>query len=147
MPKLSAWAVRLAFCYLVGGATLGSLLLAGKAVALPAGLWALRPLHVEALLFGFVVQLVFGVAYWILPRLPGQTARPGGRPVGLALALLNAGVGLVAAAAVGPWGGLAVAGRACEAAACGVFAAHAWPRVRAARGHGRGVASGDPKAE
>src|SRR5690606_38266987 len=28
MPKLSAWAVRLAFCYLVGGATLGSLLLA-----------------------------------------------------------------------------------------------------------------------
>ena len=143
MPKLSTWAVRAAFLYFAGGTALGALLLAGKAVALPPvvseaepWLWALRPLHVEALLFGFVVQLVVGVAYWILPRRPGEHARPSGRPVVLALGLLNVGVWLVGAAAVNAWGGLAAVGRGCEAAACGVFAAHVWPRVRAARAHG-----------
>ena len=136
MPTLSTWAVRASLLYLVAGTTLGAALMAGKAVALPPGLWALRPLHVEALLFGFVVQLVFGVAYWILPRLPGEKARPSGRPVALALGLLNAGVWLVAVAPLSPWGGAVVAGRGCEAAACGVFARHVWPRVRAARAHG-----------
>jgi cbb3-type cytochrome oxidase subunit 1 len=143
MPKLSAWAARAALLYFAGGTALGALLLAGKAAALPSPvvseaepwLWALRPLHVEALLFGFVVQLVFGVAFWILPRTP---VRPSGRPVGLALVLLNAGVWLVAAAVSAGVEGLAVAGRGCEAAACGIFAHHAWPRVRATRRHGEG---------
>lgn len=128
MPKLSVIAIRLALVYFAAGTALGALLLAGKAVALPPGLWALRPAHVEALLFGFVVQLAFGVAYWILPKTRGQTSE---RPVVLALVLLNAGVVLVAVAAVSVYG-LAVAGRVCEAAAVVAFATHLWPRVRPA---------------
>ena len=128
MPKLSVWAVRLSLVYFVVGTALGAVLLAGKAVALPVWWWALRPAHVEALLFGFVVQLAFGVAYWILPKTRGQTSE---RPVVLALVLLNAGVVLVAVAAVSVYG-LAVAGRVCEAAAVVAFAGHIWSRVRPA---------------
>lgn len=133
MPKLSVWAVRLSLLYLVAGAALGGVLLAGKAVGLPPWLWALRPAHVEALLFGFVVQFAFGVAYWILPRTP---SRASGRPVLLALVLLNAGVGLVVIAVLlGPVA-FVLMGRVCEAAAVAAFAVHVWPRVRAVRAPG-----------
>ncbi len=121
-------AIRLALLHVAGGTMLGGVLLAGKAVTLPPGLWALRPLHVEMLLFGFVVQLVVGVAFWILPRTP-RRADP--RPPALTLVLLNAGVGLVGLSFVA--GSLAVAGRVCEGAGVAVFAVHLWPRVRAAR--------------
>lgn len=129
MPKLSVIAVRLALVHLAAGSVLGSVLLAGKAVPVPAWPWLLRPAHVEALLFGFMVQLVVGVAFWILPR---TASRSSGRPVALALVLLNAGVVLAGGALV--WGGgPAVLGRVCEAGALAAFAFHIWPRVRAAR--------------
>ena len=95
MQKLSVWAVRLSLVYFALGAVLGALLLAAKAVALPPGLWLLRPAHVEALLFGFMVQFVMGVGYWILPRVPA----PWGEVLmTAALAFLNAGVWAVALA-------------------------------------------------
>lgn len=129
MPSLSVWAVRLALVHLVVGTTIGAVLLAAKAVALPPGLWALRALHVEALLVGFAVQLAVGVAYWILPRVRrADGARPERRrqPMALvAVVLLNAGVLLVG-------GGLGVAGRVCEAVGAAAFAVHVWPRVREA---------------
>lgn len=128
MPRLSVIAVRLSLAYFVAGTTLGALLLAGKAVPVPPWLWTLRPAHVEALLFGFVVQLVVGVGFWILPRTP---ARASERPVALAVVLLNAGIVAVSASML--WDGLAVAGRVCEAGAIVAFAYHVWPRVRAAR--------------
>lgn len=129
MPTLSVWAVRLALVHLAVGTTVGSVLLAAKAVPLPPALWALRAGHVEALLVGFAVQLAVGVAYWILPRVRrADGARPERlrQPMALpAVVLLNAGVVLVG-------GGLAVTGRICEAVGVAAFTVHAWPRVRAA---------------
>lgn len=131
MPTLSVWAVRLALLHVVVGTGLGGLLLVSKAVALPPWLWALRAAHVEMLLIGFVVQLVVGVGFWILPRAP---ARASGRPVARAVVLLNVGVVLVAGAAFVPFGSeLAGIGRVCEAIAVVVFAGHVWPRVRSVR--------------
>ena len=128
MPTLSVWTVRLAFAHLVVGTGVGAVLLAAKAVELPAALWALRAFHVEALVVGFAVQLAVGVAYWILPNRRGA-AGAAGSGVALAVVGLNAGVLLVG-------GGLAVAGRVAEAAAVIAFAAHAWARVRAPRAGG-----------
>lgn len=132
MPTLSVWAVRLSLLHFAVGTLLGALLLASKAVALPPWLWALRPAHVEALLFGFVIQLAVGVGFWILPRTPTRTRD---RPIVVALLLLNVGVGLVAAAAVHGFAVLATLGRLCEAGALAAFAFHAWPRVRATQRH------------
>lgn len=128
MPKLSVLAIRLSLLYFATGTAVGSLLLAGKAVPIPGWMWLLRPAHVEAMLFGFMVQLVMGVAFWMLPRVPGYDGK---RQIGMALTLLNAGVLLAAAAPLLP--GFAVAGRVCEGAALVLFGTHIWPRVRPAR--------------
>jgi hypothetical protein len=90
---------------------------------------------VDGLLFGFVIQLAFGVALWILPRSPAPPRAPSALAAG---ALLNSGVGFVALAAVPGAAGLALAGRLAEASALAVFVWHVWPRVRAVvgnRGH------------
>jgi hypothetical protein len=135
MPKLSAWLVRAALAHFAAWGAIGGLLLASKAVALPGWLWLLRPAHVDGLLVGFVVQLAFGVALWILPKAPLRSGAP---PAAMAGVLLNAGVGLVALGGVLPGlAALAGAGRIAEAAAVAAFAVHVWPRVRAARGAGR----------
>lgn len=135
MPRLSAWLVRIALLHFAVWGVIGGLLLASKAVPLPGWLWLLRPAHVDGLLVGFVIQLAFGVALWILPKAPpsgrGWAGAPPAAPAGV---LLNAGVGLVALGGVlsGP-AELAAVGRIAEAAAVATFAVHVWPRVRAAR--------------
>ena len=145
MPPTSMWIVRLAFVYLVAGTTIGGIILAGKGIALPSAIWLLRPFHIEFLLFGWMVQLAFGVATWILPRIP---ARYSMRPVVAAAILLNAGIwmvggagvvpfepvsaGAVAAATIRMW--MVVIGRLLETGAFALFAYHIWPRVRAFRG-------------
>jgi cbb3-type cytochrome oxidase subunit 1 len=68
MPGLSVWCIRTAMLYLVFGFLIGSLMLAAPALHLPSSVMRLRPLHTELLLIGWMVQLAFGVAYWIMPR-------------------------------------------------------------------------------
>ena len=145
MPPTSMWIIRLAIAYLVAGATIGGLVLAGKGIALPSAIWALRPFHIEFLLFGWMVQVAFGVATWILPRIPSRYSM---RPVIAAAILLNTGIWMVAGAGVVPLvpdaaGSSAVAtirmwmlvlGRLLETGAFALFAYHVWPRVRAFRG-------------
>lgn len=128
MPKVSLYLVRLALLYLVAGFTIGSLLLADKGLRIGTWLWVLRPLHIEFLLFGWMVQLTFGVAAWILPR---TATRSSLRPVVVAGVLLNAGVWLVGiGGGLSGSVGLVLAGRICEIGAIGAFGYHVWPRVR-----------------
>jgi cbb3-type cytochrome oxidase subunit 1 len=129
VPALSVWSIRAALLYLGTGFTLGGVMLAAPGLQLPQAVIRLRPLHTELLLVGWMVQLAFGVAYWILPR-TGQ-----GRRTGLALAallLLNLGVltvGLGTLLALPER--FIVAGRVAELVAALAFGAHAWPRARA----------------
>ena len=145
MTPTSMWLVRLAVAYLVVGTSIGSILLGGKGFEIPAWLWALRPLHIEFLLFGWMVQLAFGVASWILPRTPSRYSM---RPVIAAAVCLNVGVWMVGLSGMGPsvgglvgrsiggWDGfsvgllLALIGRLFEICAFAAFAYHIWPRVR-----------------
>jgi hypothetical protein len=129
MPRLSVWFVRTALVYLTLGFTVGALLLAHKGIPLHPLTWRLLPAHIEFLLIGWTVQLVFGVAFWILPR--WRTLRGDERPAWLAFVLLNLGVWLVVLASwldVAGW--LLSLGRMLEAIAVGAFALHAWPRVK-----------------
>ena len=132
MPTLSALLVRSALVWLALGAATGALLLAGKATPLPGGVAHLFQFHMEAMLFGWMVQLAMGVAWWILPRYPTLPERGPAAPVVAVWALLNAGVlvaGLARSAALPD--AVAMGGRVAECLAAVLFLAVAWPRVKA----------------
>jgi cbb3-type cytochrome oxidase subunit 1 len=132
VPRLSVWYLRAALVYLGFGLGLGALMLAAPALKLPASVLRLRPLHAEMLLLGWMVQLGFGVAYWILPRQRGEAARRGERLAFASLILLNFGVW---AAGIGMMFGIPTvprAGRAAELLGVLAFGLQVWPRVRAA---------------
>jgi len=77
-----------------------------------------------------MVQLAFGVAYWILPRQRGA-GRGNERLAWAALLLLNLGVLTVGVGGVMDASGPVIAaGRAAELLAAVAFAGHAWPRAR-----------------
>lgn len=129
MPRLSCWLIRSALVHLALGFTLGGLLLIHKGVPLHPALWRLLPAHIEFLLFGWTVQLVMGVGFWIFPRF--QRSRGNETPAWLAFGLLNLGVWLTG---VGPVVGaptlVLFAGRLAEMGAVAAFALHAWPRIK-----------------
>jgi hypothetical protein len=60
--------IRFSLLYLLTGFTIGSAMLAGKAYPAFAAVWMLLPVHIEMLIFGFIIQFTMGTAYWILPR-------------------------------------------------------------------------------
>jgi hypothetical protein len=123
MPRVSAWFVRASLCHLTLGFAIGALLLAAKGVRLGFDPWVLRPVHIEMLLVGWMIQLVMGVAVWIFPRLVLRRApQRSAITAWLAFALLNAGVLLVCL-------GLPAAGRVIEIGAAASFAVHLWGRV------------------
>jgi cbb3-type cytochrome oxidase subunit 1 len=91
----------------------------------------LRPVHAEILLVGWMAQLAFGVAYWILPRLPGNRPRGSEELAWLSLTLLNAGVVAVGLGQIlNAPSSVPVVGRGAEALAVFTFATHAWTRAR-----------------
>ncbi len=132
MPTLSVWWVRMALLYLGLGFTLGALMLSSTAIDFALPILRLRPLHTESLLIGWMAQLAFGVAYWILPRLPGSLAR-GSEPLAwLSLVLLNIGILTVGLGqTLNAPTSVSVLGRVAEALAVCAFAMQAWPRARA----------------
>ena len=128
MPRVSAWFVRASLCHLVAGFLIGALLLAGKGITLGFDAWALRalrPVHIEMLLVGWMIQLVMGVAIWIFPRFVLRRApQRSAVTAWLALALLNWGVLLVSLG-----GSFLAAGRLFEIAAAASFGVHLWGRL------------------
>ncbi len=135
MPPLSVWALRLACLHLVLGLTLGSVLLANKGVVFLPAAAAWRPAHEQTLLFGWTVQLVFAVGYWVLPKFAGGRSRGNDALAMLAVGLVNLGV---LCGVILPLAGLSqTPAYALEAGAAAAFALHAWPRVKPARSQRR----------
>ncbi len=130
MPKFSIWATRIALSYFLLGFTFGALLLINKAAPFHPAIWGLLPLHIEFLLMGWIVQLVFAVGYWIFPRFKFEPKR--GRPgfAWAALALLNAGIGSVTLASVIGQPAWVLVGRVLEVGAVVVFAGQLWLRAK-----------------
>ena len=131
MPKLSQWFIRLAFAHLMVGTTLGAIMLAGKGIAPTANFWWLLPWHIESLLWGWVLNLVLGTAFWIVPRFWQAPHRGNERGAYVAFYLLNGGIALVWLAAWLRSDWLMFAGRLGELTAVFAFAHHLWPRIRA----------------
>jgi hypothetical protein len=128
MPALSAWTVRLALIYLLSGFSMGALMLAQKGISYNLLVWRLLGAHIEFLVMGWTVNLIFGVAYWILPRYPGGSRGSPGLPV-LSVIVFNLGI-LAASAAAWLGGEVLIAGRILQLVGVVLFAASAWGRVR-----------------
>lgn len=127
MPTLSIWSIRAACVHLVVGWTIGALMLAGKSLSLPWPVFDWLPLHIHLLFFGWMVQLAFGVAYWMLPTFGRDRGRR--PPAVAAVVLANVAVVLALVHVLGwlpDWPIFAA-----EALAAGAFAVHAWPRIKA----------------
>lgn len=132
MPRLTVWLIRTALGYLATGFTFGALLLANKGVLIDPLIWKLLPAHIEAVLIGWTLQLVLGVAFWILPRQVSGPPRGNERLVWAAYCLLNLGVVTAMAGQVWDWPGIwLVTSRCAELGAVVLFVSQAWPRVKA----------------
>ncbi len=135
MPRLSLLLVRTSLLWLGIGWTLGGLVLANKGLPWLPWLWTLRSSHIHILLVGWTVQLAFGVAFWILPRLGGGS-RGNERLIALCYGALNLGVLLAAlhdplASAVGldALRPMPVLTGVLYVVAAAAFLVHAFPRV------------------
>ncbi len=134
MPRLSVWAVRLSLLYMLSGFSLGAVLLANKGIPFAPWVWNLLPVHIDMLLFGFVIQLAIGMGYWILPRIRGVTSsvsRGNETAVFISIALLNLSIWMVAFFTVFSLPGLwLVIGRLAEGLAAVLFTFQTWLRIR-----------------
>lgn len=136
MPGPSRWLIRLSFLYLVTGLLVGAGMLVHKALPLHPAVWALLPVHVELLIFGWIIQLTLGTAYWILPRFLTGKPRGDTHSAWLVVILLNVGIWLTIGDRLDlsrlP---LAVAGRVLETGAVLLFIRLHWNRVTTYRDH------------
>jgi hypothetical protein len=130
MPKLSVWLVRASLIYMGLGFLFGAMILYHKGIPLYAWTWRLLNPHIEIMIYGWTIQFVMGIAFWALPRFPGE-ARFGRSYLGWwSFGLINAGIVL---ASLDPWymtGTFATIGRVLILGAVIAFAVMMWPRVK-----------------
>lgn len=128
MPRISVWFVRAALVHCLVGFSVGAWQLATRGGLLAPPIVSLRPVHIEVVLVGWLVQLAIGVAVWILPFSRGVSHD---RRLWSAWGLLNAGILFVVTGAFAPGSLLPVIGRVAEIGAGVLVVWVLWPRVQA----------------
>jgi cbb3-type cytochrome oxidase subunit 1 len=134
MPAPSRWMIRCSFLYLLTGFAIGALMLISKAWPAYPQIWIALPVHIEILIFGWIIQFTMGTAYWILPRYLETGDR--GNPFlakGMVV-LFNVGVLLNVFTYLNgspPWG--TAAGRSLEVLSVILFIALHWNRAASYR--------------
>ncbi len=134
MPTLTRWLVKAGLLYLVAALLLGVAMQLPLAQGVPllAVLW---PTYLHLLVVGWLLQLIFGVAFWLFPRWSAERPRGSERLGWLSFALLNAGlllrlVGEPLHALGGEAGNLLAVSAAAQLVAVWGFVLNTWPRVR-----------------
>jgi hypothetical protein len=135
MPKLSVWLVRAAFIHMGTGFLFGSLILYHKGIPIFDWAWRLLNPHIEVMIFGWTMQFVMGIAFWILPRFGGDR-RYGKTVLGWwSFGLLNLGVLLTV---IGGWFAhdlFSLAGRFSTLSGVVVFVILIYPRIKPLGGY------------
>jgi heme/copper-type cytochrome/quinol oxidase subunit 1 len=118
--------IRFSLIYFGIGMTLGGIMLWNKGMPISASIWQLLPMHIELLLFGWVMQLVMGVAFWIMPR---YSVAPRYGRVNMAwIAFILFNIGLWAVLIQSQW--LILIGRVVMFVSVALFALYLFPRVK-----------------
>ncbi len=136
MPTIVRWHVKTALLYLA--------VALGWGILLETGSWraALTPTYWHLFIVGWITQLIFGVALWMLPSLTREHPRGEERINWAVYILLNIGLLLRAiaeplrAAQLGDpalWSRMLVASAILQWLAALGFVLNAWPRVRGPR--------------
>jgi hypothetical protein len=122
--------IRLALSYFLIGIGIGGLMLANKAIGFYPQVWLLLPVHIEMMIFGWIIQFTLGTAYWILPRFTEGEPRGNEKLAVMIPVLLNLGILLIIGSHLFHTGQeIRVLGRIAETAAVPLFAALHWKRV------------------
>lgn len=131
MPKLSVWLIRASLIHMGIGFLFGAIILHHKGIPLFSWTWRLLDPHIELMIFGWTMQLVMGVAFFILPRFSQRDNRYGAEWLGWwSFYLLNSGVCVSALAHWQKLEGLALYGRLLIFLAITAFVVMIYPRVK-----------------
>ena len=98
MPTLTRFYIKTAFAYLMLALALGALSGIGRFTSVSVVMPALQPVAYHFFVLGWATQMIFGVAWWMFPRLSRQNPRGSERVAWLVYWLLNAGLILRAVA-------------------------------------------------
>ncbi len=140
MPRVTRWLVRSSLVYLVLALLAWWALAAQRAGWLPATVAAWAPAYLHLFVVGWLTQLIFGVAHWMLPMY--SKTQPRGREERLWAAWAALNLGLILRVATEPlaarapgsvWGVLLVLSAVLQWAAALLFVINTWPRVRPRR--------------
>lgn len=130
MPGPSRWMIRASLVYLIAGIVTGALMLVHKAIPLYSGLWLLLPVHIEIVIFGWIIQLTMGTGYWILPRYLEGPPRGNRRLAWMMPVVYNAGILAVICSRFGLLTGFwATGGRVLEVLGVVLFITLHWKRI------------------
>lgn len=105
MPDISRYMIRAALFWLLVGALSGTLILTEKALSLWPPLWLVLPVHIGTMIFGWMLQFVLAVAYWMLPKYRQEPLRGPEFPAMISCCLFNTGMAAAAAGHLMPLAG------------------------------------------
>ncbi len=140
MPTLSRWFVKTAMLYFLSGFTLGGWLLIQVDTPRQPLASVLQPVYWHLLLVGWLMQLIFGVAYWMFPAFSKE--RPQRSPVLGWVTYGGLNIGLLLRIVVEPWHSLAPqtglgwllgASAILQVLAGWLFIVNIWARIRGPR--------------
>lgn len=129
MPAPSRWLIRSSFICLLTGMIIGALLLVHKAYPFHPASWSLLPVHIELLVFGWIIQFTMGTAYWILPRYLESTSRGNVKVAILMVVLLHLGMLFVIVDGLANSLSLVLVGRIMETTSVFLFVGLHWQRI------------------
>lgn len=75
MPVLSRIYIKTGLVYFVVALAMAALLAAQPVLKLSSSLSVLRPVYLHLLMVGWVLQLIFGVVYWMFPKYSKEQPR------------------------------------------------------------------------
>lgn len=137
MPPLARWHIKSGFAYLALALVINMILVLQPVLRLPATLGALRPVFLHLFIVGWLTQIIFGVAYWMFPKVSKDRPRGSERMGWSAFTLLN--LGLIIRAIGEPMfalepsslvGGALVLSAVAQVGASWLFIANTWSRVK-----------------
>lgn len=138
MPRLTRYFIKTALVYLAAAMLLGLLLALRATVDLPAELLALSPVYFHLFMVGWVMQLIFGMLFWMLLKYSRERPRGPERLAWAAYVLINTGLilrvigeALVAVRSDLGAGWLLVLSALLQLIGGWAFIVAVWPRVKA----------------
>ncbi len=131
MPKLSVWMVGASLIHMGFGFLFGSLILHHKGIPIFSWTWQLLNPHIELMIFGWTMQFIMGIAFFILPRFSEHPNRYGAEYLGWwSFFGINLGVILTAISYWFGWHDMAIIGQFFVLLAVVTFVAMISPRVK-----------------